>query len=415
MGKTYKHTPIALPDIFEQIVSEVQTNLASESSLSIPQVNFKHGTMMDISAELVADSKSTTKKLIRYPLVCLIYKADEKFVDEYEPEITVDLLVCTATQKTYSNDQRYDINIKPVIYPIYAELKSVISKSNMFWGYKKGSDHTKIDLPHAGQESAQGNTAYDLQDVIDGLMIKALKLKVAVTKCPAPARNLCLLTPCPYGLDLFFYTVFKNVTFSGLSSDTIKASVNDWLHLDNTVPMALPLPWSPEIDWQGDGNFQAMTAPTAPDTNWTSSFNVTTGYGPGTYRGIIKNGNAQVEFFYKVLAGLVVSLMDEITQDIEFSIACADAPAYPATISASAHISKVITEPSILNGYSLQVFGITKATQTFTETDTIDKTVTTTLVHGDSNQSIINNFSYAGGQSPLQQISIYKTRCKTSF
>jgi len=415
MGKTYKNTPVALPDIFRPIVAEVSANLASESSLNIDQVSFIHGTLLDISSELQSWAKDPTKKDIVFPLVCLLYKAEEKFVDEHEPNISPDILICTNTKTDYNNNDRYEINFKPILYPIYAELKAVIAKSSMFSGYNKKFKHTKVDLPHAGQESAQGNVAYELQDVIDGVYMKGVELKVATKKCAYIQPNICVLTPCKYGLDWYFYTIFKNVTFSGVETAIITASVNEWGHLDNTVPMALPLPWAPEIDWQGDGNFQPMTAGATPVDPWTSSFNVTTGYGNGSYRGVIKNGNAQVEFYYKVFNNSVIQLMDSITQDIDFSIACADYPNYPVTVDASASFVKAASEPYILNGYGLQIFGVTKATLTFPVTASVTKQVVTTLDHGQSNQSVINNFSYNGGQSPLQQISIIKTRCKTSF
>lgn len=415
MGKTYKHIPIAIPDIFRPLVQKVSDNLASEGTLDISQVTFMHGTWVDICTELQAWSKSPTKKLIKFPLVCLLYKADEKFVDSYSPEINVDILICTDTQKTYTNDQRYELIIKPIIYPIYAELKAVIGTSKYFTGYNKHFEHTKIDLPHAGQESAEGNTAYNLPDVIDGVMMKEVRLKVAQSKCPYVQPNLCLLTPCPYGLDWYFYTIFKNTTFSGLGTSLLTASVNDWEHLDNTVPMALPLPWAPEIDWQGDGNWQAMTPGATASDPWTATFDTATGYGPGFYIGSIRNGNASIQFYYKTVTGNLVSkLTEKIVQDIEFSIACADAPAYPVTVTAATTMLKSGAETASLNGYGLQIFGITKVNESFSATDEVSKTTVTTLVHGDSNQAVVNRFPY-GGQSPLEQISIIKTRCKTSF
>lgn len=412
MGKTYKHIPIALPDIFAQIVSEVETNLASESSLDIPQVNFKHGTMLDIAAELVADSKSPEKKLVRYPLVCLIYKADEKFVDEFEPEINVDILICTATQKTYSNDQRYTTNIKPIIYPIYAELKSVISKSKYFWGYKKGFDHTKIDLPHAGQESAQGNVAYELQDVIDGLMMKGLKLKVAVSKCPAPFRNLCLLTPCDFGREAFYVNVFKNVTFTGLGTSRIEASVNDYFYLDSSG--GLPAPFAPEIDW-GDGSpLASMTVPSPPNlVPFTSGLNVAP-LADGFYLGRISFNSSDVQFYYKIASGLVVKLTSLVTMNYEIDLDCALYPDNVVNSDITYTISKVDAESNIINGYEYDLFGVNKVNQSFSAVGTITK------VNDYTNDFLGGNFTLShgvdyGGQAPMLNRLQIKTRCKTSF
>lgn len=422
MGKTFDTTPISIKSYFEEIVGIISDNLSTDTDFSedIPQVSFKHGTWADICNELMNDNVDPNKKSIKYPLICLIYKTDEKYLDRRHNSFEVDLLICTNSDRNLTNDRRYEDKYDTILMPIYAELKAVLSNYKKFIGYNQRFEHTKTDLPKAGSESGD-QKGTNLADIIDGIYLKGCRFIAANDLLDYTAPNLCELTSCPYGIDLYFYTVFKEVVISGLNGSTLSVSVNDWDHLDATVPMALPAPFAPEIDWYGDSNFVPLTAgATVSDPFTGSKANIGVQYGDGVFRGVIKNGNASVEFYYKVLGGQIVKLTTEIRQSIEFSILCADFVqygSYPFTITGYMKMEKVNTEPSILSAYELTTFGVSKANETYGSpfVDEIDETTESSLLLGDSNQTIVNNFSYNGGQSPLQSISIFKTRCKTEF
>lgn len=416
MSSTYSHIPKVLSEIFAEIVAEVSANLASEA---IPQVSFKHGTWLDIATEIKSDAGAPSKKNIIYPLICLIYKTDERFTDKYNDSIEVDLMICTRTNKNWTNTERVDNNITPVLYPIYAELKSVIGKCKHFWGWKRKFDHIKTDLLHAGQSSGQSNSDLEIQDFVDGIYLRSCRFKVAQRAGSFYEEpNLCLLTPCQYGIDEYFTTVFKNVSIGGIGTAILSVSVNDWEHFDNTVPMALPLPWAPEIDWQGIGSFVSLNPGATASDPWTGTFDTTTGFGDGVYRGMIKNGDAQVEFYYKITAGVISIHTSLIEQDIaELNLACSQYPNYPITVNARMKWAIGTGQSSIMQGYSLKVFGETKKTETFTATNDYTVSTETTATPLGTDESIQNLFSFSGigSQTPLQLISIHKTRCKTSF
>jgi len=413
MGKTYQNIPIATPDILREIVAEVSSNLASESSLDIAQVSFMHGTLLDINNELASKSKNPNEKGVTFPLVIFLYKSDEKFTDKYNSTLELEILICTGTKPTYSNDDRYTNNFLPILYPIYAELKEAIGRSKYFWGYKKTFLHTKTDLPHAGQESTNGPVAYNFSVPIDAIMLSNVNLKVSRPKCAYVAPNLCVLTPCPYGLELYDYTIFKNVTFDGIGTDTITASVNEYAYLYGSG--GLPAPFAPEINFKGFGGYTEMDAPTAPATvPFTASFNIASLPGDGEYIGEIRFGTAHVQFYYKVEAGIIIKLMTLIVQDADFSVLCADFPAYPVTINSQVTIESYTTEPPVLDRYVLDIFGVNKVDTSFSLTDAHELETVTTLVHMGANQSITNTY-YAGSHTAIENKSIYKTRCKTQF
>jgi hypothetical protein len=418
MSSTYSHIPLAISDIFRLIVAQVSANLASDDTLNIGQISFMHGTLMDINNQLASKERNPNKKGITFPMVLFLYKADENFIDKYNDEISVEMLICTSTKKEYSNDDRYSINFLPVLYPIYAELKSVIGKSRFFWGYKRKFQHTKTDLPHAGQESANGPAAYNFSTPIDAIMLSNMKLKVAIRPLEMAPPNYCQFTACPYGREIWHKNIFKNVSFTGAGDTVITATVNSYEWLNATG--GLPAPFSPEIDWQGDQTFVPMTA--AADGKFTSSFNTATGYGPGTYFPVIRHGAARVEFYYKIVTTVVTKMTDLITQSVSLNLDCRNDPDYPFTVVSSHRMAIQTTgvipvgqeEHPIIVGYQLEVFGTQKVNETFTETFDREDTTTGTTGYLSATESINNKYLY-GGQTPLTNTSIFKTRCKTTF
>lgn len=413
MSATYQHTPISIPDIFAALVAEMATNLG------IP-IKFKHGTWVVVQNELIVDNKSANNAVKNWSnCIALIHDTDEKpstFISEsFAPRI----VIVTNSEATWKSQKRNDENYIPTLYPMWAELGQVIADSTYFLGYINPI-LPKRDLYHIGTENANGKDGYLLPKVLDGLIIEGANLQLNLDPmCGYTAPNLCEATPCPYGLETYYENIFKNVTFTGVGTAVLSASVNDYDFV--SIGPGLPPPFAPEIDWFGDGNFVSMDVPTAPAlAPFTASTNlaVSNPYGDGVFRGVIKNGPATVEFYYKVLGGIIVKMISEIEQAVEYSVSCADYPNYPATISGSiTWVRDGLTEPFTMNGYSLTAFGQTKATESFAATDTYSKTTETTITHMGSNQTIVNNFSFTGqgGQSPLAMTSIYRTRCKSSF
>jgi hypothetical protein len=401
MGKTYKHIPIAIPDIFRPLVQKVSDNLASEGSLNIEQVTFMHGTWLDVSNDLQKWSEDPAYKNIRFPLVCLLYKADEKFVDSYSPEINVDILICTDTQKTFTNDERYDINFKPILYPIYAELKAIIGKSRYFTGYNRKFEHTKIDLPHAGQESAEGNLAYNLQDVIDGVMMKGVRLKVAESKCPYIAPSICLLTPCPYGTEVKFLSIFKSVHFDNSFDGELRCTVVDYDFFDLTD---VPAPFLPTMDW-GDGSSPVVMGP---------SLSLTLGLGAlqnGYYIGTLSFMGAQVQFYYSVLNGTLSHHVTDIVMNISQDLSCEIYPNNPI----ASNFTYTMSGGFVMTLYEFYLFGVNKRTETYDlGTNVIDQTNAYTDPQITIDSTIQHRVD-VGAHDPLANIIRYKTRCKLSL
>jgi len=412
MAATYTISPISIPSIFEAIVSTVSDNLAS---VTIPQVSFRHGTWIDILDELTVDSNSPDNdvKNKKYPLVCLIHQFDEKPFDAQSEDAEFTLIIVTRSTATMRTDARYTDNFIPILYPIYAELKQVISDSRYFLGYNQAFSHTKRDLTHAGQESANGNVAYKLPDVLDGLLMANIKLRVNLDPICEPATpNLCLLTPCPYGREAYYENCIKDVSFEGLEGSIIRVSLNDYYFVDSSG--GLPPPFAPYIDWGTGGAAIAMIDPTPPLTvPFTSSLNVSL-LADGFYLGRIYFDDSDVQFYYKVTAGVVVKLTTSIVIDYSFDLTCADYPNNVIDSSITYTMAKIDGEADIIVGYEYDLFGTNIINETFSAVGTITKTNTDTNNFTGGNYTIIHKID-RGGQTHLNNTLQIKTQCKTEF
>lgn len=409
MAQTYTISPVSIPSIFEAIVSEVSTNLASAT---IPQVSFRHGTWVDILDELTIDSNSPDDdvKNNKYPLVCLIHQFDENPFDSQSEDAEFTLIIVTRSTATMRTDERYTANFIPILYPIYAELKQVIFDSMYFLGYNQAFSHTKRDLTHAGQESANGNTAYKLPDVLDGLLMSNIKLKVNLDPICAPATpNLCLLTPCQYGREIEYVNVIENVTITGLESSLLTAQVNEYIYIESGGG-----PLEPVIDWGTGGPPIAMTVPTPPALVPFVSTLDTSLLADGFYLGRISYDNSDVQFYYKIAGGVVTMVTSLVDISLAYDFTCADYPNNEISSNITYTISKIDGENNIISGYKYDLFGTQIVNETFNVVGTITKTNDDTNNFAGGTYMIIHKVE-RGGQTPLSCTLQIQTRCKAQF
>ena len=417
MSRTYTNTPISVPTIFEELVSQVSANLSTDTDLAISEVYFKHGTRMVIQNALIDDSQNPTDAIKngKYPLVCLIHQFDEQPLDAVSGEIEVQILICAYSSPYKNSQQRLDDNYTPILNPIYSELRQVISDSPYFFGYNQAFSHTKRDLYHTGKESPEGNDGYYLPDCIDGVLMSGVKLKVNMDPICEPATpNLCLLTPCQYGREAYYENAIKGLTIEGVGSSIIRASVTDFYFVDYSG--GLPPPFAPDIDW-GDGSpIVAMTLPTPPAiVPFTAQLNAAV-LVDGFYIGRISFDDSWVDFYYLVENGVVVKCTSLVELDYDFDLSCSLYPNQPINSTMTYTISKVDTQTNIIVGYTYDVFGVQKFTEVI---NPAVGTITKTMEYF-NNFTATNNYMIAhkvnrGGQSPLQVVFQIKTRCKTQF
>lgn len=184
MGATYTSLPVSIPSLMKAIVREVEANLGSDTSLEIPRVSFKCETWIKLMERLSKESQMRSFDSVKYPLVALLRNFDEKYKANTDlVEVSLTLVIVTPSTPTKESEDREVDNYTPILYPIYAELMSVLAESPYFLGYGISIEHTKTDNMHLGVDGTQGNTKYLLPDCVDGIIISGLKLGVIPSRC----------------------------------------------------------------------------------------------------------------------------------------------------------------------------------------------------------------------------------------
>ena len=215
MARTYTHTPYVIPEIFRQIVAKVSANLAGDSDLDIDQVSFKFGTWIEVMDQLIADDKDPAASQIKYPLVVLLQQYTEQYQSETLDDFRGDILIVCRTEPTMKISRRYAQKFEPILNPIYAELKAVIANSRFFLGYNTRFSHMKVELPHMGAASNDGNTAYRLPDFLDGILMQDVQLRINQTACNAAC------VPA-HAIDVLSY--ISDVTATGIGGTSISVT-----------------------------------------------------------------------------------------------------------------------------------------------------------------------------------------------
>lgn len=219
MAATYTSLPVSIPSLMKAIVSEVEVNLTSDATLDIPRVSFKCETWIKLMERLSKESQVRSFDDAKYPLVALLRNFDEKYKANTDlVEVSLTLVIVTPSTPTKESEDREVDNYTPILYPIYAELMSVLAESPYFLGYGISIEHTKTDNMHLGVDGTQGNTKYLLPDCVDGIIISGLKLGVVPSRCVGfnygPSVQLTYLNNIS-DLDIYSNGDIITVTLSG--------------------------------------------------------------------------------------------------------------------------------------------------------------------------------------------------------
>jgi hypothetical protein len=195
MAATFKYLPKLVPNIFADIVAQASNNLKNDARFDISQISFKHGNWDDIKNELIKQGNSYDEvvKATKYPLVCLIHSFNEGYISA-NGEFTGDLLIVAPCKPDEHIPYKYsaDGNFQKYLNPIYAELVALIKASSEFAGYTAKVEFPKRDLIHFN--STAENNQYMLPDLLDGVLIPNLTLRLAKSKCNSTTQNNCVPT-----------------------------------------------------------------------------------------------------------------------------------------------------------------------------------------------------------------------------
>lgn len=153
------------------------------SSLGV-HVYYMYGHVSEIVDRLKSMNASPDHKDKKYPLIALFQ--DFKVVRGEKLSMygsaSLNIIIATLTQPQYLAEQRYTLNFKPVLYPIYNELLNQLSLHAQFY-FKHPIQHTEIDRLYWGKEGLYGNNGNIFNDYIDAIEIQNLQVEIKNKIC----------------------------------------------------------------------------------------------------------------------------------------------------------------------------------------------------------------------------------------
>lgn len=155
----------------------------------IQALSYQHGHPLEVVQMLSQKDESTTYRSKRFPVIALFH--DFKEIMNPRPgvyaTVTLNIIIANETKPEYVADDRYDVNFRPFLYPIYDEFVKQLRRSGYFIIGGNGPSHEKIDRLYWGKTNTYANTDGVSNDYLDCIEINNLKLDVNEKIC-----NICL-------------------------------------------------------------------------------------------------------------------------------------------------------------------------------------------------------------------------------
>lgn len=169
-------------DIMRDIVAKVSERVIPELARAQPTIT---GVQCLVGHHNEIRNRLVAQKSGKYPLIAVFQDFVERKGDiSGYPTVDLQLIILYYTQKTSYTEDRYDKVFKPILYPIYDELLTqIIKHPEVAIISPNRIEHDKIDRPHWGDPGTYGNKEYLLDDVLDGIELRNLKLVLQKIKC----------------------------------------------------------------------------------------------------------------------------------------------------------------------------------------------------------------------------------------
>lgn len=393
MGKTYQYLPVSIPEIFRDIVTTVSTNLAAEDSLNIPAVYFRCETWLELVAHLTVDAKHPDYANTRYPLIALIRNYDEKFTDDNGyADVSLNLIIVTRSTADKKSQQREDDNYIPILRPIYSEFMECIKNSRKFANYfDTMPTHTKTESFVLGKEGNKGNTAYSLPDVVDGIIVTDLRLKVVPARGSLPMYGPVVAVTY---LNNVSELTLSGVDTSRLSVELVSAQHTDLLAIAQEPIYTVYFGHNPTVPYPIDIGDTIISDVQAVDT--------------GDYYGYVQCDDgykiSKLYFYYKINGHRVKNLQTTSKFELSnFVLTLNQSGAYPFDA-----ITRVINHVPIIKGTSLSIDGGNAISDILYQppvSDTTEVTTTISELMTSTQRDVINTVSQDG--IDFENISYY--------
>ncbi len=177
---------VFIVDLFQPIVKEVSKRLTPrlqrEQEL-IKGVWYDHGHPVNIMQNLKDKDYAEQFMDKKYPLICLFQDITETMGSKpgIYASVSLNFAIIMSSQAEYKPTDRYTVNFKPILQPIYTEFIQCIKDSGNFMYPGDTPAHDKTDrIYYASQRKStvNGGTNNTMWDILDGIEISNLQLDI---------------------------------------------------------------------------------------------------------------------------------------------------------------------------------------------------------------------------------------------
>ena len=163
---------ISAIDILREVVNETDLKLRDKFE---KYIHFESGYTSTIVNSLTQLMEGPDP----YPIIAVFteglkesYSKNNTVLEFTAPKITIAIRTIDGLTET----QRLETSFKNVLYPIFVELCNQLRKVNFSYELQIN----KYDIPYYTESNSRANT---FNDMLDGIVIKDLKMKVLLNNC----------------------------------------------------------------------------------------------------------------------------------------------------------------------------------------------------------------------------------------
>lgn len=149
----------------------------------IQQLHYLYGNPIEIRNRLINMDKVQAYQMLKYPLVAFYMDFEETPAQQVGQRKTArgQVVIFNSSPRDAIAPDRYQVNIKPILYPIYEELLRQLTLTSWFANAFQ-PPHRKIDHPYWGERALNGDsTENKLTDIIDAVELRGLELQLHQT------------------------------------------------------------------------------------------------------------------------------------------------------------------------------------------------------------------------------------------
>jgi len=166
------------------VVVDIIAGIVAKTATALDRnILYLHGHPREITSRLTEMTKDEVISANKYPLIALFQDFEEPRKGDFI-KLRINMIIATLTNRNYKSPERYSLNFKPLLYPIYDRFIYDLSRSEFIQeSNEKEIEVIKIDRLFWGRNGLYGSESNIFNDFIDCIELKDLRLSVKLKNC----------------------------------------------------------------------------------------------------------------------------------------------------------------------------------------------------------------------------------------